>query len=86
MYTIGTDIIMQRGLSKTSIDRVPAVEQWVKNLTAAAQVPVEAQVRSLARHSGLKDLALPELWQLQLGFNPWPRNFHMPCLGAAIKK
>ena len=28
----------------------------------------------------VKDLALPQLWcrwQPQLGFNPWPRNFHM---------
>ena len=41
--------------------------QWVKNLTAAARVPVEAQVRSLAWCSGLKDVALP---QLQFGFNP----------------
>ena len=29
--------------------------QWVKNLTAAAQVSAEAQVQSLAWHSGLKD-------------------------------
>ena len=29
--------------------RVPAVAQWVKNLTAVAQVVVEARVRSLAR-------------------------------------
>ena len=29
--------------------------QWVKNLTAVAWVTVEAQVRSLAWHSGLKD-------------------------------
>ena len=34
---------------------VPAVAQWVKNLTAAAQVSAEAQVQSLAWHSGLKD-------------------------------
>ena len=29
--------------------------QWVKNPTLVAQVAVEAQVRSLAWHSGLKD-------------------------------
>lgn len=29
---------------------------WVKNLTAVALVTAEAQVRSWARHSGLKDL------------------------------
>ena len=29
----------------------------------------------------VKDPALPQLWQrsqLQLGLDPWPRNFHMP--------
>ena len=30
----------------------------IKNLTAVSQVAAEAQVRFLARHSGLKDLAL----------------------------
>ena len=37
---------------------VPAVAQWVKNLAAVAQVAVAAQVRSLAQHSGLKDICL----------------------------
>ena len=46
--------------------------QWVKNLAAAAQVTVEGQVWSPARHSGLKDRALLWLW---LGFNPWLKNF-----------
>ena len=32
---------------------VPVLSQWVKNLTAAAQV---AGVQSPAQHSGLKDL------------------------------
>ena len=47
--------------------------QWVKNLTAAAQVAVELQVQSPAQHSGLKDLVIPQLQhrlQLWLGFNP----------------
>ena len=60
--------------------RVPAVAQWVKNLTAAAQVAAEAQVQSPAQGSVLKDPALPQLrcrLQLQLGFSPWPRNFHI---------
>ena len=35
--------------------------QWVKNLTAAAQAAAEARVRSLAQHSQLRDLALPQL-------------------------
>ena len=55
--------------------------QWVKNLTEVAQVAAEAQAPSPAQYSGLKDLALLQLQcrsQLQLGFNPLPRNFHMP--------
>ena len=48
---------------------IPAGAQWVKNLTT-----VKAQVQNLAQHGGLKD---PALLQLQLGFNPWPRNFYM---------
>ena len=58
--------------------------QWVKNLTAVAQVDVDAWVRSLAWSNGLKDLVLQQLlhlqcrWQLQLRFSPWPGNFHMP--------
>ena len=48
--------------------------QWVKNPTLVNMVAVEAQVRSLAQSSGLKDLALP---QLQLRLNPRARNFHM---------
>lgn len=41
--------------------------QWVRNLTAVAQVAAEA------RCSGLNDPALP---QLQLRFTPWPGNLH----------
>ena len=55
--------------------------QWVKNPTAAAQVAAEVQVWSLAQHSGLKDpvlLHLQHRLKLWLGFNPQPRNFHMP--------
>ena len=54
--------------------------QWVKNPTAMAWVAEELQVRSLASHSGLKDLALSQLWcrsMLRLRFDPWPGNFHM---------
>ena len=61
---------------------VPAVAQWIKNLTAAAQVAVETRVQSLAQHSGLK---YPAMLQLQLRLNPWPRNFHKPW-GWALKK
>ena len=59
---------------------VPAMVQWVNNLTTAARVAAEGQVPSPARCSALKDLVLPQLGcrsQLQLRFNPWPRNIHM---------
>ena len=66
------------------------MSQWIKNLTAAAQVIAEVQVRSLVQLSGLKDPELPQLQcesQLQLGFNPWPGNVELPeATGAAIKK
>ena len=48
--------------------------QWVKNPTPAARVTAEVWVQSPAQYSGLKDPALQQLW---LGFNSWPRNFHM---------
>ena len=35
--------------------------QWVKTPTAAPQVTVEAWNQSPAQHSGLKDLALPQV-------------------------
>ena len=50
--------------------------QWVMNPTAVAWVTAEVRVRSLAWHSGLKDLALSQLQcrlKLWLRFNPWPR-------------
>ena len=52
---------------------VPAVAQWVKNLTAVARVTVKVWVRSPAWYSGLKDLVLPQLrpgLQLWLRFSP----------------
>ena len=55
--------------------------QWVKNPTAAVQVAVEVQVQSPNWHDGLEDPVLLSLQcksQLQLRFNPRPRNFHMP--------
>ena len=44
-------------LQGTGITRVPAVAQWVKNLTAVAQLIAEVRVSSLAQCSGLKDPA-----------------------------
>ena len=57
--------------------------QWVKNLSAAAPIAVEAWVHFLA--SGLKDLD-PVSPQLQLGSSPWPGNFHMPPVWPLKKK
>ena len=54
--------------------------QQVKNLTAAAWVTAEAGVQLPVQGSGLKALALLQVWrrsQPQLTFNPWPGNFHM---------
>ena len=67
-------------LKEKKVLGVPAVVQWVKNLTAVAQVAVETQVQSPAQHCGLKDQELQHLLrrsQLQLGFDPWPRKFHL---------
>lgn len=52
---------------------VPAVTQWIKNSTAVAQIAMKAWVRFLAQNSELK--VLP---QLQLRFDFWPGNCHMP--------
>ena len=55
--------------------------KWVKDLTAAALVTLETQFQCPAQHSWLNDPVLPQIqhkFQLRLGFNPWPRNFHMP--------
>ena len=46
---------------------VPTVMQWVKNLTMAAQIAMEAGIPSWAQLSGLKDLVL---LQLGLRFHP----------------
>ena len=40
---------------------VPALVQWVKNLTAVAWVSAEVWVQSPAWRSGLKDPVLPQL-------------------------
>ena len=63
--------------------QVPAMAQWIKNLTAVARVPAEAWIQSPAWSSGLKDLALAQLW---LRFNPWSRNFHVPQMQPLKKK
>ena len=64
---------------------VPAVVQWVNDLTA---VSVAALVPSLAQHSGLRTQGCHSCGirvQLQLGFYPWPRHLHM-LRGAAEQK
>jgi len=61
----------------------PAVAQrdWQQPCSTRTQVP------SLAQHSGLKDLALPQLWcrlQLRLRSDPWLRN--SKCCRTVKKK
>ena len=59
----------------------PTVVYWIKGPIAVVWVAAEVQVQSTAWHSGLKNLALPQLWhrlQLWLRYSPWPGNFHMP--------
>ena len=63
--------------------RVPAIVLQVKNLTAAAWVVAEAQVRSSARCYGLKDPALPQLW---VRCSSWPRNFCVPWVWLLRKR
>ena len=46
---------------KINREEVPVVAQWLTNLTAMAQIPVEEQVQSPAGGSGLKDPVLPQL-------------------------
>ena len=64
---------IQTRLIKNSTLRVPTVVQWLNNPTTVARVMAKTRIRSLAKHSGLKDPALPHL---QLRFSPWPKNFH----------
>ena len=62
------------------------MDQRIKNLPAVPQVTAEEQ--DLTQHSGLKDPALLQLQQrsqLQLGFSPWPGDFHMPWVQPKIK-
>ena len=57
--------------------------QWAKDpalLLQRLRLLLEAQVSSLTQQ-GVKVQVLPQLWptlKLQLGFNPWPKNLHMP--------
>ena len=93
-YCVNPTITTRQKYSHLSTNRwcgmgVPIVAQWVKNLTAVVQSVAEVQVQSPAWHSGLKDPVLLQLWQrsqLQCGFDPWPRNFHMPQVQPFTKK
>ena len=55
--------------------------QWVKNLTATAQVAAEVQVCFLAWHSWLKDSLITAVAQIQILAQEL-----LYALGAAIKK
>ena len=62
-------------IRKLEENGVPAVAQWINDparLCGAGLSPDPVQQ--------VKDLVLPQLWhrlQMQLGFDPWPGNFHM---------
>ena len=67
--------------------RAPTVVQWVKNLTAAAQVIAETRVQSSTQCSGLKVPALSQVRQrsqLQLRFDRWQEFSY--AMGTVIKK
>ena len=61
---------------------VPNVAKWVKNLTAAARVATEVQVWPQAWHSGLKDLALLQLWYKVTDAAGWRPPY---AVGVAIR-
>ena len=67
---------------------VPAVAQWVKNLTAVARVDVEEQVQSPAWGSGLKNLALPQRQsEITAAARIQSLAQELPCAaGVAIKR
>ena len=59
--------------------------QWVNDTTCLCGGSCLIPGRVLR----VKDLVLPQLWyrsQLQLGFDPWPRNFHMCAVRVAEKE
>ena len=63
--------------NKDSPPEVPAVAHWVNDQACFCRGT--SLIPSLAHW--VKDPALTLLWhslQMQLRFNPWPQNFHMP--------
>ena len=63
---------MVQDISKCNLHGVEAGAQWVNLHDLAGLIPGPAQ---------RKDPALLHLWhrsQMQLGFDPWPGNFHTP--------
>ena len=67
---------------------VPTVIQWVKNMTAAAWVAVEAPFQSQAQHSGLNDPALPQQQhRLAAAAQNQSQAWEFPyAMGVAIKE
>ena len=62
--------------------------QWAMDLTAAAQVTVEVRVQSLAQHSGLKDLSLPQLLHTWVAAVAWIQSLgqELPYTNGAVMK
>lgn len=48
--------------SKNTVKGAPTMVQWFKNPTTVAKFSVEVRVSSLAQHSKLKYIALPQPW------------------------
>lgn len=71
--------------NKDSPPEVPAVAHWVNDQACFCRGT--SLIPSLAHW--VKDPALTLLWhslQMQLRFNPWPQNFHMPWVRPKMKK
>ena len=52
-------------------------------------ISVALPVRTPAPAKWVKDLVLLQLWcrsKMQLGFDPWPGNFHMPLAWQKMEK
>ena len=68
---------------------VPAVVQRVKKSSIVSLQQLRLLLKCGSIPSPVQGTALPQLWHrwnLRLGFNPWPRNFHMLWVPPTKKK